>query len=110
MAKRKKDLNDEIREGLKQLAFGDVKDCLYLLFSSEEDVLNRLSELNLLNISEMKKTRGGGMEIKFFDRLKALEALENAGSEAFKEPLGFYRALQQGAKNINQVFEEQENE
>lgn len=110
MAKRKKSLKDEINDGLRQLAFGDIKDCLYLLFSSDEDILSSLPNLNLMNISEIKRPRGGGMEIKFFDRIKALEKLAAAESEASSEPLNFFHAFQQGAKNIENVFEEQDNE
>lgn len=110
MAKRKKSLKDEINDGLRQLAFGDIKDCIYLLFSSEEDILANLSNLNLMNISEIKRPKGGGMEIKLFDRIKAIEKLGMAEREAADEPLSFYSALQQGAKNIDKVFEEQDSE
>jgi len=110
MARRKKSLQDEINDGLRQLAFGDIRDCLYLLFSSDEDILNNLPRLNLMNISEIKRPRGGGMEIKFFDRIKALEKLAAAREDAASEQLNFFSALQQGAKNIETVFEEQENE
>ncbi len=109
MAKKKK-IKQEINDGLRQLAFGDVKDCIYLLFAGEEDILNRLPELNLMNISEIKRPKGGGMEIKFFDRIKALERLGAAERETADEPLSFYSALQQGAENIGRVFEEQSNE
>lgn len=110
MARRKKELRDEIRDGLKQLAFGDVKDCIYLLFSGEEDILKNLSTLNLMNISEIKRPKGGGMEIKFFDRIKAFEKLGASERENSAEPLNFYTALQQGAENIGKVFEEQDSE
>lgn len=110
MAKKKKNLKQEINDGLRQLAFGDVKDCIYLLFAGEEDILTSLPKLNLMNISEIKRPKGGGMEIKFFDRIKALERLGTAERESMDEPLSFYSALQQGAQNINRVFEEQSNE
>lgn len=110
MARRKKELRDEIKDGLKQLALGDVKDCIYLLFSSDEDILANLQRLNLMNISEIKRPKGGGMEIKFFDRIKALEKLGTAERENSSEPLNFYTALQQGAQNIDKVFEEQDSE
>jgi hypothetical protein len=35
-----------------------------------------MESLELFNVSEIKKPKGGGIEIKFFDRLKALEHLE----------------------------------
>ena len=35
-----------------------------------------LAESDLFNVSEIKRVKGGGVEIKFFDRQKALEKLE----------------------------------
>ncbi len=110
MARKKKTLRQEIENGLKQLAFGDVQDCIYLLFSTEDDILKNLSGLNLMNLSEIKRPRGGGTEVKFFDRIKAFEALSKLSNGTEKEPLNFYAALQQGAENIESVFKEQENE
>lgn len=43
---------------------------------SEEPVgLHRLFKMNLFQISEVKKIKGGGLEIKLFDRQKAMEKL-----------------------------------
>ena len=34
-----------------------------------------ISKLDLFNVSEIKRVKGGGVEVKLFDRLKALEKL-----------------------------------
>ena len=58
-ARTKKTTKDEVRKGLKRLAFGDIKDAVLLLFAQEGDVLSRLGELDLYNISEIKRPKGG---------------------------------------------------
>ena len=81
-----------------------------LLFESEEKILEGLPQLDLFNVSEIKRVKGGGMEIKFFDRIKALEKLSALDSEQTAEPLNFYRALEESAKSVKSVFEEDLNE
>ncbi|MCL2068818.1 MAG: terminase small subunit [Oscillospiraceae bacterium] len=63
------------RRGLQRLAFGGVGDVLELLFLSENPGLEHLRGLDLFCVSELKRTDKGGLEIKFHDRLKALEVL-----------------------------------
>ena len=61
--------------GLRRLAFGSCNDAVKLAFSDElppQDVLDRL---DLYNVSEIKRMRGGIVEVKVFDRIKALEKL-----------------------------------
>lgn len=65
---------DELVSGLKRMAFGSVSDALRLLYEETIDK-EELEKLDLFNISEIKKAKGGGLEIKFFDRLRALERL-----------------------------------
>ena len=36
-----------------------------------------LAKADLFNVSEIKRIKGGGVEIKFFDRQKALERLSD---------------------------------
>lgn len=100
-ARKKKTTKDEVREGLKRLAFGEIKDAVLLLFAQEGDILSQLPGLDLYNISEIKRPKGGGMEIKFFDRIKALEKLSELDGEIHSEPLSFYRAFEESAKRIS---------
>lgn len=110
MGRKKKTIEDEVREGLRRLAFGDISDAILLLFANEEEIMQKLPNFNLYNISEIKRPKGGGMEIKFFDRIKALEKLRETEGPSPTEPLSFYKALEEGAKSAKSVFEEAQNE
>ncbi|MBR6069006.1 MAG: terminase small subunit [Ruminococcus sp.] len=61
--------------GLRRLAFGSCNDAVRLAFSDELPPQNVLDTLDLYNVSEIKRVRGGGVEVKVFDRIKALEKL-----------------------------------
>lgn len=64
------------RAGLERLAFGRINDAAELVFScDEEGGFSRYDGADLFMVSEMKKVKGGGVEVKFFDRLKAIEQL-----------------------------------
>lgn len=70
--------------GLKRLAFGSCSDAVYLAFSEELPPPSVIDRLDLFNVSEIKRDKGGGVEIKLFDRQKALEKLfeyENSCSD-----------------------------
>lgn len=88
-------------DGLRRIAFGSVTDAVYLCTCGDILTREQLEALDLYMVSELKFTKGGGIEVKFFDRIKALDGLtalsaETVGSSA--EP--FYRALCEGAKNL----------
>lgn len=57
--------------------------------------------MDLFNISEIKRPKGGGLEIKFFDRLKPLEKLQEISTDSSQTALPFYEALNNGAKALN---------
>ena len=63
----------EAAAGYKRIAYGSVCDAIRLLFADSPPDPGELEKLDLFCISEIKRPKGGGMEIKFFDRLKALE-------------------------------------
>lgn len=70
--------------GLKRLAFGSCADAVYLVFADELPPQHVISKLDLFNVSEIKRVKGGGVEVKLFDRQKALEKLfefENSCSD-----------------------------
>lgn len=101
MAKRRKVTNKEVCEGLRRLAFGDIRDAVTLLYEPEENIISKLPELDLFNISEIKRVKGGGMEIKFFDRLKALDKLREMVQESDTQSgASFYAALEKGAATV----------
>lgn len=108
MARKKKSIREEYTDGLRRLAFGEIKDAVKLLYAEDEEILTELPRLDLFNISEIKRPRGGGMEIKFFDRLKALEKLGELDSKESKGVPAFFSALEEGAKNAWGVEREDE--
>lgn len=76
-----------ITAGLKRLAFGNCTDAVYLVFADELPPPEIIEKLDLFNVSEIKRVKGGGVEVKLFDRLKALEKLfelENSCSDRNK--------------------------
>lgn len=61
--------------GLKRLVFGNCADAVSLAFADELPPGHVIDKLDLFNVSEIKRVKGGGVEIKLFDKLKALEKL-----------------------------------
>lgn len=67
--------------GLRRLAFGSCNDAVLLALSEDIPSAEALGSLDLFNVSEIKRIKGGSVEVKLFDRMKALEKLyelENA--------------------------------
>lgn len=77
IARLKNTLSDygNVSAGLKRLAFGNCSDAIYLVFADELPPPDVIERLDLFNVSEIKRVKGGGVEVKLFDRLKALEKL-----------------------------------
>ena len=87
-----------VKKGYETLTFGGIEDAVRLLFCEDlkpED----LEGLDLYNVAEIRRPRGGGMEIKFFDRIKALQCLERMETEAGQPSL--FEALEAGARALN---------
>ena len=99
---------EEVASGYRQLAFGSVADAMKLIYSEECPDKYELEGLDLFNVSEIKKPKGGGIEIKFFDRLKALEHLEAMSNGEGKEDsaLPFYLALEKSAAALKGAEDE----
>ncbi|MDR3344748.1 MAG: terminase small subunit [Oscillospiraceae bacterium] len=83
----------EIVAGFRRLAFGSVTDAVRLLLAQEVPATEELERMDLFNVSEIKRPKGGGLEIKFFDRLKALELLAAHSAEEDGALGGFLKAL-----------------
>ena len=64
-----------VRAGLERLAFGRSNDAIGLLLAEEPPGAAAVQALDLFPVSSVKRDKNGGMEIHFFDRLKALTAL-----------------------------------
>lgn len=98
--KEKKDsLTYRAYTGYERLAFGNISDAIKLLFCSEIDT-DALNGMDLFNISEIRRPKDGAMEIKFFDRLRALEKLEQAGVVK-NESVPFYQVLEKSISSLN---------
>jgi hypothetical protein len=100
MATKKKSVEEQVRQGLLDLAFGSISDAVSLLYLSDDEALQKLPKLNLFNVSEIKRPKGGGMEIKFFDRLRACEKLTQQSESKKDEGLSFYQALEKSVEEI----------
>lgn len=91
---------ESVRSGLERLAFGSILDAVKLIRDEGE---TDISLLDLFNVSEIKRVKGGGVEIKFFDRLEALEKLlqieESFGRSATAE--SFFSALESAKATPN---------
>ena len=88
----------EALAGLRRLAFGRINDALELLKDDPAEV--RSERLDLFNVSEIKRVKGGGVEIKFFDRLEALEKLAELEDKAADSAAAdsFFSAIQKSAR------------
>ncbi len=84
----------------RKLARGRINDAVRLLYGSEAPP--DLAKLDLYNVAEIKRGEKG-IEIKFFDRLKAAELLQALESENGAEPL--YRALGESAAALQESGE-----
>lgn len=82
--------------GFERLAFGSTADAFRLLMYDGEAPLD-VGALDLFNVAEIKKPKDGAMELKFFDRLKALEQLGNI-PEGDNAAAAFYEAISSAAK------------
>ena len=85
------------RAGYERLAFGNVTDAVKLMFAQEPDE-EQLKSLDLFNIAEIRRPKHGALEIKFFDRIKALEKLEATQHEDKSRVSEFYSALVSGIR------------
>lgn len=98
--KKRKNLVYRTVSGYERLAFGSISDCIKLLFCEDLN-FSELKNMNLFNISEIKKPKDGSMEIKFFDRIRALEKLEQVENIKSSDKECFYSVLENSIKNLN---------
>lgn len=88
------------RAGYQRLAFGSIADAVSLLYM-ENPAASELEKMDLFSVSEIKRPKDGSMEIKFFDRLKALEKLSSSiQDESGAAPI--YDAIAKGAQALRE--------
>ena len=89
----------EAADGLKRIAFGSIADAIKLLIS-EPGTLEP-EQLDLFMVSEIKFQKGNVSEIKFYDRIKALEALNSIAETQSDESVApFIDAIFKGASAL----------
>lgn len=93
---RWKKLRKAVEEGYRRLAFGPVGDAVKLMMAGEDRELD-YEELDLQNVAEIKRGKGT-VEVKFFDRLEALDRLAQLAREETGGTDSFYAALSAGAR------------
>jgi hypothetical protein len=83
---------DTALAGLVRLGLGEVNDVAGLVCRAQPPESEELAMMDLFALSELKKGKDGGLEVKLYDRMKALELLlsHQAGGE---EAGSFYSAL-----------------
>ncbi len=94
--------------GFQRLAFGSIADAVSLLYMDKPDV-EQLKSMDLFSISEIKRPKDGAVEIKFFDRFKALEKLSgDRDDESGATPI--YDAIIKGAVALKNTEEKSTDE
>lgn len=87
---------EELLKEIKRLAEGKVNDAVRLAYLSEEE-LAKIGRLELSAVTEFKRSGNGTVELKFIDRLAALQWLaEQAGDDPRGKAL--YEALEKGTE------------
>lgn len=76
-----KDARDTAVAGLLRLALGGVADAVRLMMADGELSPGEIYGLDLFAVSEIKRPKGGGFEIKFHDRTRALALLLEHGQQ-----------------------------
>lgn len=97
---QRSDERQDVSEGYYRLAFGCSGDGIKLLFK-DEVTEEEIDGMDLFNISEIKRKKGGDIEIKFFDRLKALERLGDLDYVSQRSTgASLYSAIEMGARAL----------
>lgn len=106
-ALRRSEDRSEAAAGLSRIAFGSTSDAVRLLYAEDPPTPQELERMDLFSVAEIRRTKGGGMEIKFFDRIKALEKLSELSASAEGEcgMNEFVSAIQRGADLIREEEE-----
>lgn len=100
---RRTPARESAEKGLYRLAFGSVSDALRLICKYDELTPEDIEKLDLFNVSDIKIPKGGGVEIKFFDRQKALERLASLEAPSEDPQSSFISALSKGAERLTEA-------
>lgn len=104
LERERRSYSSQAEKGLYRLAFGSVADALKLMLCEETMSAGEIEKLDLFNVSDIKRPKGGGIEIRFFDRLRALEKLASMSGGENSES-SFIKALSEGARLLSEEEE-----
>lgn len=90
--------------GYEKLAFGSITDAVKLIYSKNLNPKD-IENLDLFNVSEIK-IRDGSLEIKFFDRIRALEKLNQLDIIDQDQANSFFDAIEKSTAALNHSAEE----
>lgn len=85
---------EDVLRQMAQLAFGPVNDAVRLALEGKQA---NLEQLDLSAVAEFKVTDKGGVEVRFVDRLRALDALREMLEEKGGGAQELYQALAEAA-------------
>ena len=92
-------LREDVIRRLTELAFGRANDAVKLAATLSAGEKPELEKLELSSVGELKMT-DKGVEIKFIDRVRALEALcRLLGDGSGKDAAEFFRALEDAGED-----------
>ena len=95
---REQSCREAVLRQMKQMANSRPNDVVKLAFLDEEQ-LGEIDKLDLMMLSELKRTGNGGVEVKLNDRLKTLERiLELLDGGPEEKARALYQALENGAE------------
>ncbi len=101
---QRKSMSKMAAVGYQRLAFGSIADAVSLLYM-ESPTPDALRKMDLFSVSEIKRPKDGSMEIKFFDRMKALEKLSEG--ENGDGAVSFYEAICRSAQMLRDKEQEE---
>ncbi len=85
------------RAGLRRIAFGDITGGAKLALHECDENPAAVERLDLFAVSEIKHGKDG-LDVKFYDRLRALELLLSDDKSESGGLKSFYRALEKSAR------------
>lgn len=84
------DPQESARRGLERIIFCDNRGAVRLLEGEEE------AEADLAGVAEFKRPKGGGLEVRFYDKLKAIQMLQEMTPAADNAANALLEALSRG--------------
>lgn len=67
---------DEVRKSYERLAYGAITDAVALVVM-DNPTPELVGKLNLFTVKAIRRSKDGSLEVEFYDRFQALEALRN---------------------------------